>query len=324
MVEVVRRANDGHPLLLAELVKEFKKLYLMVDIEMGGWFVEEQHLRSLTQGSGDDHPLALSAGHLQNVAIRQMNGSCTLHYFIDDALVIVAQQLEAADIGVSAHGHDLADREGERDGRLLWHNRALAGDLSPRQSVKLLTTEVDGARSRPDDPGHRPQERRLAAPVRADQSREGTFIYPEINLLDNTLACPVTSGHRVDLERGLLWIGHVAHKKSRPLQKRRSAPRLVNGPTTQPRVEVGLSREGDTQLQAPGRSPGFRLDASAPSQLRLGASGPAADSSATTTANRLQWRDRGGFAPPSLCSRNRTTSIIQARIDRGQTGATGS
>ena len=46
----------------------------MQDVQVGGWFVEEQDARLLGEGAGDDDPLAFASGEGVEGAVRELLG----------------------------------------------------------------------------------------------------------------------------------------------------------------------------------------------------------------------------------------------------------
>src|SRR5260370_26044632 len=55
------RYNDGH-LALGERFEPFEKFRLAAHVEMGGWLVQEQHLRPADKNAGKTDGLFLPAG----------------------------------------------------------------------------------------------------------------------------------------------------------------------------------------------------------------------------------------------------------------------
>src|SRR5512136_1937646 len=63
-VHIVRGHDNRKPSLAIESEDEIKKIDLVLDVKIGGGFIQKNHVGFLSQSSGDEDPLSFSAGEL--------------------------------------------------------------------------------------------------------------------------------------------------------------------------------------------------------------------------------------------------------------------
>src|SRR5699024_3128481 len=74
-VEVVQHDAHGDAALPVQVAHHVEDLELVGDVEIGGGFVQQQHLRLLGERHRDPHPLALPAGELLEQPVLQRVGA---------------------------------------------------------------------------------------------------------------------------------------------------------------------------------------------------------------------------------------------------------
>ena len=77
----VQDHHAGQGLLSGEPGKQFERGDLVVQVEMGEWFIEQIELRRLRQQGGDRQPLPLAAGKRLHIALRKFGetNGCLLY-----------------------------------------------------------------------------------------------------------------------------------------------------------------------------------------------------------------------------------------------------
>ena len=111
----------------------------MADVQMIGGLIQDEHLRSLRHGTGDEHHLPFSAGQPLNAPMGEARHAQLLHGGSHDLFLVL---LVAP--GVEAHGHHIlhgkvegadgilphiADHRGQFSRRKGFHGPAVEGDL---------------------------------------------------------------------------------------------------------------------------------------------------------------------------------------------------
>ncbi len=84
MVEVVQRGNHGQP----QPAHEVQDPDLMTDVEVVGWFIQQEDLRLLGKPSRNMEPLPLTAGQGLPHPPRQMDHVDIRKRLIDDAVIL--------------------------------------------------------------------------------------------------------------------------------------------------------------------------------------------------------------------------------------------
>ena len=74
-------------MITVESLQQLQNLHLMVDIQMRGWFIEQEQPGLLGQGHAQDHLLTLTAAQLTEKPLSQMRDSHQLHSLVDHSPV---------------------------------------------------------------------------------------------------------------------------------------------------------------------------------------------------------------------------------------------
>ena len=102
---------------LLKLPGQLHDLKLMGQIQIGGGFIQKQHLTVLGQTHGKIHLLPLSAGQAGHVPPGQMGNACPFHRLLDHLPVLLSVAPGIAQIGKPAvHHHTLHRYAGNRAG----------------------------------------------------------------------------------------------------------------------------------------------------------------------------------------------------------------
>jgi hypothetical protein len=186
--EVVGDHDEGKAVLLLEVFEEVEEFFLAGLIDAGGRFVEEEDLRLIDQGTGDEDALLLAAGEAADGLVGKV-----VHFDglegIEDALFLLAG--EAAEEILSAdesEEDDLFDRDWEVpiEDVALW-------DVADEGAVGAgiawgAAEDGDGAGIRRHDAEHEFHEGRLAAAVGTDDAEGGAIFDVEGDVLESGAA----------------------------------------------------------------------------------------------------------------------------------------
>ena len=147
---------------------------LVLEVEIAGRLVEQQHLRLLRQCSGEYDALAFAAAQRSEVAIGKLPTVGGLHRAAHD-LPVLRRFEQTVAVGRAAHVDDLLGGEGELEAYRLGDERHLLGELPfvpgghlPAMKAAASLIRVEHARQ------HR-HHRRLAGSVRADDRDQRRF-----------------------------------------------------------------------------------------------------------------------------------------------------
>jgi len=94
---------------------------------------------------------------------------------------------------------DLVDRRRERQRRDLRHDGDTASDRQAVEGGHGPSVELDGADRRLDEPGDRPQQGRLAGPVRTDERDALATIDVQVQVAQRRAAA-VGDGHAFEMD----------------------------------------------------------------------------------------------------------------------------
>ncbi len=106
-VDVVTDHHDHDPPEDGLLLKQADDIHLVLDVQIGRRFVEEQHLRLLRQSASEHHPLMLSGGQFVERTHRQVGDVHHLQCLLDDLHVVV--QGVPFPVGVPPHEDGVHD-----------------------------------------------------------------------------------------------------------------------------------------------------------------------------------------------------------------------
>src|SRR5690606_14388053 len=141
---------------------------LVVHVEVGGGLVEEEDVGLLDEGLGEEDALLLAAGERAERAVGEAAEVHGVECGADTVPVFVREPFEPSVVRCAAEEDELLDREVELERRTLADEREPPGEVArlPVADGPVVECERAGVG---EEPGERPHQRRLAAPVRADQ-----------------------------------------------------------------------------------------------------------------------------------------------------------
>ena len=103
----MQRHDDRDALLLGHAPQDGEQLQLVADVQKGGGLVQDDDLRLLTDGPGQQDALALAVADGVEVPVGELQRVHRLHGGIDLGLVLGGQDAQSARVGVAAGGHDV-------------------------------------------------------------------------------------------------------------------------------------------------------------------------------------------------------------------------
>ena len=191
--------EDRHALIL-QLLENLEHPVDEQRCETERRFVEEQEPRSCEQRTRDRELLLLTARQLRAGAIEvATEGGKALAHLLDVGLGCLAIRARRR-----ADPQVLADREATEDPAILGHERdAQTQDCVRRAADYRPSLEQDVTRGRPEGAGDRPQGRRLARTVVADEADELALGDLERQMLHRRTAA-VVHRHVTELEQAAL------------------------------------------------------------------------------------------------------------------------
>ncbi len=157
-----------------ESTHQLVQLDHMADIEVRRRFVEQQDGRLLGERLRENDAPTLSAGELQHRTIRQVLHGHSFHRFAHRLPIGLRTRSPPGEVRRAPHQHELQHRDRERGQDVLRHHRDHPRGLAPAHGVRIASAHADIARRRPQGPRRHAHERRLAAPVRSDESNDLT------------------------------------------------------------------------------------------------------------------------------------------------------
>ena len=123
--------NNGQLPLVRLLQENIQKFNLVPDIQVGSGFIQNEDVRFLCQGPGQEDPLTVSVADLKEIQVGQLPGVDAFKGLMDNVAVCFCQAAKATGIGIAAHGRDLKaghhvrpDPVGEEQGHFPGQNSA--------------------------------------------------------------------------------------------------------------------------------------------------------------------------------------------------------
>ena len=171
-VEVVRGHRHRHAALGVQPAQQRRYLDLVAGVERGGRLVEQHQAGRLRQRARDDHPLLLAAAERREQAALEGERARRGQRLARNRQVLLALELEGAEVRVSAHEHDLEHRVLEREPGLLRDDRNALRDFTPGNAGQVAPVDHHAARRRRQHAAEQPQQCGLPRAVRpqdADQ-----------------------------------------------------------------------------------------------------------------------------------------------------------
>ena len=185
--EVVHGAHDGEAAVRAQRGHQLEHLLLRADVERARRLVQEEQGGVLRDRAREHGALALAAAQRAEPPVEQVRPveagerRARGHDVPEPRAARVAEVRRPAEDDVLEHGRV------RRDDRDLRDDRDPPGDRAPAEPGDLVPLEPDRARVR-DEAGDRPQERRLAGAVRADQAQPLPVLDREVDVVDDPRA----------------------------------------------------------------------------------------------------------------------------------------
>ena len=208
-VEVVRRQHDG----AAQRRERAQHRVPVLEVERGRRFVEQQHGRLLRERAPEHRAPALAARQRRDRPRAQLGHADRAQRPLDRGVVLGAVAVERGRARVAPAAHEVLDRERELPVLLLRQERDAAGDRAPVEPLERRHLALVGL----EDAGQNPQQRRLAAAVRADQRHPFPFDDAQVDAAQGDVRA-VADGHPAHLE--------VSHGSSPPAAR---PPRAAAG-----------------------------------------------------------------------------------------------
>src|SRR5206468_2299674 len=171
-VQVVRDEQDRHAALAVQAPQQRRRLRLVAQVEMRGGLVEHEEPRLLGQRPREQGALALAARELLERQRSQRERLRRRHGGARGGDVGGVLEEAARRVRVTAHQHELLDRERKGPRRLLRHHRHLARQRPGREIAHGPSGEPDLAALRAQHAREQPQQRRLARAVGTDDAED--------------------------------------------------------------------------------------------------------------------------------------------------------
>ena len=168
-------------------------------VQVREWLVEQERLRLAHDRAPHRHPLPLAARELRRPPLEQVGEAEQLRHLLD-----APRNLRFRDAArLEPVAHVLADRHVRVERVGLEHHGDVAA--ARRQVGDVAVADQDLAAGHVLEPGDHPQERRLAAPRRADEHEKLAVGDEEVEVVDGDR--PVVEGLAQIAE---LELGHVS------------------------------------------------------------------------------------------------------------------
>ena len=188
--ELVRDVEDRRAELLVETREQRRKRLLRLNVDAGGRLVEDEQRRLGGQRLGDERALLLAAGERLQRGVGALGEPDARDRLVDDRAVAPAQGPEQPTRGEPSGRHHLAHGRG-RLGSELAPLRQVAERAPPREGMGGLAEEERVPGERALEPEREPDQRRLAAAVRARDGDELALLDPQVDVVQDGRAVPV-------------------------------------------------------------------------------------------------------------------------------------
>jgi len=144
-IDVVGGEDHGQLLLLRELAEKFKQIDLVVEVEVGVGFIEQEHARFLDETAGEEDALTLAAGEVVDGAMEEVGEVEEFGSFLDDIHVVLGFEAEDLPVGSAAKAQVIADGVGGVVGWGLGEIGDAAGECFAGPVVESAALPEDGA-----------------------------------------------------------------------------------------------------------------------------------------------------------------------------------
>ena len=199
--------HDRDPLLPGHPVKDIEQLQLVADVQIGGRLIEEDDLRLLADGAGQEDPLALAVADGVKGPVREVLSVHGLQRLLHLFFVRIGQDAQPPGVGIAAHGRHVPaghqvclQAAREHDGHPLCQflRRILRQPLFHGRPVRCALRQPDITADGPELPRDGPQDRGFAGAVGADQRQDLPLLYADLDPADDRLPA-VADGQMVKL-----------------------------------------------------------------------------------------------------------------------------
>jgi hypothetical protein len=200
-VQVVQHHDDRRAARPVEVGQQVEDLDLVAHVEEGRRLVEQQQVGLLSQCHRDPHPLALPTGQLVDGPVGQRRRLRRLQRCRHRGVVLGAPAGEDPLVRMAAAADEIGDGDAlGGDGRLREQPQG-AGQLLGGQPVHGLAVEQHLTTARGEQAGHRAEQRRHPAGVRADDARDPPERDDEVEVVDDR-ALAVAEGQVLGVSSG--------------------------------------------------------------------------------------------------------------------------
>ena len=147
--------------------------HLVGDVEAGTGFVEDQHRGGLGQGTGDQNELAFAAREFVEGAFGEMGDGQADHGGFGGGAVVAGGGSHEAEMGGSAHQHDVDGAEGEGGRGRLGDVGDVTGGLGGGEGGEVMAVHQDAAGVEAFEAEEAAEEGGLAGAVGAEEDEGG-------------------------------------------------------------------------------------------------------------------------------------------------------
>jgi len=209
----VGHGEDGELLLAVDLSEQGLHRSLLLGIEVGAGFIEDEDGALLREGGRDACFLPFSAAEGLEGAVGKSLESGARDDALEDLAVLGPLLGEAALVGVATHLDELGDGEGDVTGKFLGDESDLVGDVPARELGERDAVDADGSGVGREETHEAAKESGLARAIGADDGEVLAFWNPQGEALEEGLSLDF-DGEILDLDGdvrgGAHWLGGVS------------------------------------------------------------------------------------------------------------------
>jgi hypothetical protein len=174
----VGHVDKGDAHLVVNDVQLQQHVLAQLEVERGQRLVQQQHLGPVHQGARDRHALLLAAADLRGILESVVGHLDQFEHALD--------RLAGLGLGITgdlqAEGDVVPHRHVREQGVIL--KDGVDAPQVGRQTGDVAPVQKDASGIRGFEPAQHAQERRLAAPARAEQREEFAFLYGQRHVVD--------------------------------------------------------------------------------------------------------------------------------------------
>lgn len=215
-VKVMEYKEYGLVLRTVDIPEKTENFELVIDIEVGEWFIEEHYRGLLYEGTSYHDALQFSPTHLGRFMKPQMIGRGKPHSFGNEVPVLLGFVLEMMLVRVATHENSLKSGKFKVRLRLLPHEGELAGKLAGIVLRQGPAMKADGAFRGRQEPGYEPEKGGLATSIGSHDGVEIPLPEPEVKILEYRTGT-IAEREILELYHGCKLYG-VALSKTSPCQ----------------------------------------------------------------------------------------------------------